>query len=83
MGQRFDRDERQLCNREWHGDLGQRLTAKSGTVSFAANQTTATITVNTTDDSTVESPETMTVTLSNGERRNDPHGHRYRHDQRQ
>lgn len=40
-------------------------TAESGTVSFAANDTSETITVNTNDDSTVESAEAMSVTLSN------------------
>lgn len=39
-------------------------TATSGTVSFAASQTTATIPVTTIDDATVESAETMSVTLS-------------------
>lgn len=43
---------------------GSDFTAGSGTVSFAANQTTATITVATIDDAAIESAETMTVTLS-------------------
>jgi YD repeat-containing protein len=43
---------------------GSDFTAKSGTLSFAANQTTATITVATIDDTLVESTETMSVTLS-------------------
>lgn len=43
---------------------GSDFTAASGTVSYAANQTTATINVATIDDITVESAETMTVTLS-------------------
>lgn len=43
---------------------GSDFTAASGTVSFAANQTTATITVATIDDAVVESAETLTVTLS-------------------
>jgi hypothetical protein len=43
---------------------GSDYTATSGTVSFAAGQTTATITVPTIDDSVYEPTETMTVTLS-------------------
>ena len=43
---------------------GSDYTAASGTLSFAAGQTTGTITVPTIDDSTPESTETMTVTLS-------------------
>jgi hypothetical protein len=43
---------------------GSDFTAASGTVSFAASETTKTISVATTDDSTAESAETMTVTLS-------------------
>lgn len=43
---------------------GSDFTASSGTIAFAANQTTATITVATIDDTVVESTETMTVTLS-------------------
>jgi hypothetical protein len=43
---------------------GSDFTAASGTVSFAANQTTATITVNTINDTAVEPAETLTVTLS-------------------
>jgi hypothetical protein len=43
---------------------GSDFTAASGTVSFAASETTKTISVATIDDSTVESAETMTVTLS-------------------
>ena len=43
---------------------GSDFAAGSGTVSFAANQATATITVATIDDTAVESAETMTVTLS-------------------
>ena len=43
---------------------GSDFTAGSGTVSFAANQTTATITVPTIDDTTVETTESMSVTLS-------------------
>lgn len=43
---------------------GSDFTAESGTVSFAVNQTTATITVATIDDTAVESAETMLVTLS-------------------
>lgn len=44
---------------------GSDFTAGSGTVSFAANQTTATITVATIDDTAVESTETMSVALTN------------------
>lgn len=44
---------------------GSDFTASSGTVSFAAGQTTATITVATLRDVTAESAEAMTVTLSN------------------
>ena len=40
-------------------------TAKSGTVSFSAGQTSKSITVTTIDDSTVEAIEAMYVTLSN------------------
>lgn len=40
------------------------FTAASGTASFAANETQKTISVSTIDDSSVESSETMTVTLS-------------------
>lgn len=40
------------------------FTAASGTVNFAANETSKTINVSTVDDSSVESSETMTVTLS-------------------
>lgn len=40
-------------------------TASSNTLTFAANQQTATFTVTTQEDSTVESDETFTVTLSN------------------
>lgn len=43
---------------------GSDFTATSGTLSFAANQTTATITVPTIDDTLVESTETMSMTLS-------------------
>jgi len=43
---------------------GSDFTAKTGTVSFAAGVTSQTITVSTIDDATVESAETMTVTLS-------------------
>jgi hypothetical protein len=43
---------------------GSDFTGVSGTVSFVANDTSETITVNTTNDSTSESNETMTVTLS-------------------
>jgi hypothetical protein len=43
---------------------GSDFTAGSGTLSFAANQTSATITVATIDDTLVESTETMSVTLS-------------------
>lgn len=43
---------------------GSDFTAGSGTVSFAANQTTATISVPTIDDTAIESAETMTVVLS-------------------
>ena len=43
---------------------GSDFTANSGTVSFAANETSKTITVATIDDAAVESVETMTVTLS-------------------
>jgi len=44
---------------------GSDFTAASGTVSFAANETSKTVNVATIDDSTTESAETMTVTLSN------------------
>ncbi len=44
---------------------GSDYTAKSGTVSFNAGQTSKTITVSTTDDSMVENNETLFVTLSN------------------
>jgi len=44
---------------------GSDYTATSGTLNFAANETTKTISVSTTDDSLVESAESMTVTLSN------------------
>lgn len=44
---------------------GADFTATSGTISFASGQTSATINVPTTDDTVVESAETMTVTLSN------------------
>jgi hypothetical protein len=44
---------------------GGDFTAASGTVSFAANETSKIVNVVTTDDSTTESAETMTVTLSN------------------
>jgi Calx-beta domain len=43
---------------------GSDFAAGSGTVSFAANQATATVTVPTIDDTAIESAETMTVTLS-------------------
>jgi len=43
---------------------GSDFTGVSGTVNFAANQTTASIPVSTINDTTVESAETMTVTLS-------------------
>lgn len=43
---------------------GSDFTATSGTVSFAASETSKTINVATIDDSAVESTETMTVTLS-------------------
>lgn len=43
---------------------GGDFTAATGTVSFAANQTSATISVGTIDDAVVESAEAMTVTLS-------------------
>ena len=42
---------------------GSDFTAGSGTVSFAVNQTTATISVATIDDTAVESAETLSVTL--------------------
>ncbi|MCT2399614.1 Calx-beta domain-containing protein [Novosphingobium mangrovi (ex Huang et al. 2023)] len=44
---------------------GSDYTAKSGTLNFAANQTSATINVATIDDTSVESAETMSVSLSN------------------
>lgn len=44
---------------------GSDYTATSGTVSFAANQTTATINVGTVNDLVVEPTEVMSVTLSN------------------
>jgi hypothetical protein len=43
---------------------GSDYTAVSGTVSFAAGETSKTITVATTDDAAVESAETLTVSLS-------------------
>lgn len=43
---------------------GTDFTAASGTLNFAANETTKTITVATTDDTSVEGTETFTVTLS-------------------
>ena len=43
---------------------GSDFTAAAGTVSFAAGQTSATITVATIDDTAVESAETMTVALT-------------------
>ena len=43
---------------------GSDFTAASGTLSFAANETSKTITVATTNDTTVESSETFTVGLS-------------------
>lgn len=43
---------------------GSDFTATSGTLSFAANQTTGTITVPTIDDTATESTETMSITLS-------------------
>lgn len=43
---------------------GSDFTAASGAVSFAASETTKTISVATTDDTAVESAETMTLTLS-------------------
>ena len=43
---------------------GSDFTAASGTISFAANQTAATINVATINDTAVEATETMTVTLS-------------------
>ncbi|QZP09151.1 Calx-beta domain-containing protein [Caenibius sp. WL] len=44
---------------------GSDYTATSGTLSFAANETSKTITVATTADTTIESDETFTMTLSN------------------
>ncbi|OJW61547.1 MAG: hypothetical protein BGO57_12650 [Sphingomonadales bacterium 63-6] len=44
---------------------GSDYSAASGTVSFAAGETTRTITVNTINDTAVESAETLTVILSN------------------
>ena len=44
---------------------GTDFTAKSGTLTFAANETSTTVSVATTDDSVVESDETFTLTLSN------------------
>ncbi|QZP09152.1 Calx-beta domain-containing protein [Caenibius sp. WL] len=44
---------------------GSDYTAVSGTLSFAANETSKTITVATTADTTIESDETFTMTLSN------------------
>lgn len=43
---------------------GSDFTAASGTVSFAANQTTATLSIATLNDTALEAAETMTVTLS-------------------
>lgn len=43
---------------------GSDFNAAAGTVSFAAGQTSATVTVATIDDTAVESAETMTVTLT-------------------
>ncbi|MDT5014654.1 MAG: hypothetical protein QOD39_814 [Mycobacterium sp.] len=44
---------------------GQDYTAKSGSVAFAAGETTKTVTVAIAGDTTVEPNETLTVTLSN------------------
>ena len=44
---------------------GTDFTAASGTLTFAANETSQTVSVSTTDDSDDESSETFTLTLSN------------------
>lgn len=44
---------------------GSDFTAKSGTLTFTSAQSSLTVSVPTTDDTTVESAETFTVTLSN------------------
>ena len=48
---------------------GQDYTASSGTVTFADNQTTATIAVPITDDTAAEGDETLGVTLAGRHRR--------------
>jgi Ca2+-binding RTX toxin-like protein len=45
---------------------GSDYTAATGTVTFAAGQATATVTVQITNDTLVESPETFTLNLSGG-----------------
>lgn len=44
---------------------GTDFVPATGTVSFGANQTSATISINTIEDSTYETPENLTVVLSN------------------
>ena len=59
-------DDRPVDDVERDGDDRQPdFTTASGTVTFIAGQTTATITVDVTGDSTFEANETFTVTLSN------------------
>jgi aryl-phospho-beta-D-glucosidase BglC (GH1 family)/Ca2+-binding RTX toxin-like protein len=45
---------------------GSDYTAAAGAVTFAAGQATATVTVQVTNDTLVESPETLTINLSGG-----------------
>ena len=52
----------------------------SGTVNFAAGETSQVITVNVNGDTAVEPSEGFTVTLSQPHGRLDHHGHRHRHD---
>ena len=46
-------------------DASDDYTAKSGTLTFDAGETSKTVSVSITDDETDESDETFTVTLSN------------------
>jgi hypothetical protein len=55
-----------LCDGERHGDRWFGLYAVQGTLNFAAGQATATVTVQVTNDTLVESAETLKLNLTGG-----------------
>ena len=61
---------------------GSDYNAASGTLTFAAGETSKTVTVAVRGDTLVEGAETFRVVLSNRHRRDDRHRHGHRHDHR-